>query len=64
MKKVFHLPAGKVESDEDILKQLDIQEDNRWDVAIVALLAAGVIFAIACAIVLGLSYHHWKHLVE
>jgi uncharacterized protein (DUF983 family) len=55
------LPAGRVEEDEDLDRQLGIEEDRSalWMIVACGLFVIGLMLAI----VAGLSYAHWKHLI-
>ncbi len=44
MNPKFYLPAGKIQSDEDLEKQLGIVEDESWPVALIALACALFVF--------------------
>lgn len=57
------LNAGPIESEEDLDRQLGIEHDKAVNVLILLGALAGFFIGIILAVVAGLSYSHWKHLV-
>lgn len=66
----FLLPAGKAHSEEELERQLgidmenDLKEDRRQTLFMLIGLGFFLLGVIAAAVVVGLSYHHWKHLLD
>ena len=62
MNPKFYLPAGKIQSDEDLEKQLGIVEDESWPVALIAIACALFVFLCFACVVAGLTFAYWKGL--
>lgn len=59
----FLLPAGKVESEQDMDRQLGIERDKIADKIAWLALVCGLLLGLLLSMVAGLTYHHWKHLI-
>lgn len=57
----FMLPAGKVNSPEDLDRQLGIERKENLILNFLSLLV-GIVIGALLAVVAGLSYPHWKHI--
>lgn len=59
----YLLNAGKVESEEDLVRQLGLEDNKAVDKIMWLALAAGFFVGVFVAIIAGLTYHHWKNLI-
>lgn len=66
MKTPLLLQAGKIQSREDLNRQLgfDEMEEARWPIGWIVLGCAVFILIIQVLIIAGLTYPQWKHLLK
>lgn len=62
--RVFMLPAATPKNREDLNIQLGYEEEHSWPVAFIAVAAAVFVALLTCAILAGLTYPQWKHLLK
>lgn len=66
MKNPLLLQAGKIQSREDLNRQLgfDEMEEARWPMVWIILGSALFVFILTTMIIAGLTYPQWKHLLK
>lgn len=60
---MIELPQHNHPKDEwELRKQLNIED--RWPVALIAVISALIVLSLVVAVIAGLSFEHWKHLIR